>query len=83
MAALTIDGWTAWKISRRGLLARGHDLNAIAERLVISFLTQAISAGFSTPTCIKAILFIEDDGLTVAIDFRDRGPDRSARRGNG
>ena len=79
---LTIEWVDGVKISRRDeLLARGHDLDAIAERLVISFLTQAISAGFFHADMHQGNLFIEDDGTIAAIDFGIMGRiDRRARQ---
>ncbi len=79
---LTIEWVDGVKISRRDeLLARGHDLNAIADRLVISFLTQAISAGFFHADMHQGNLFVEDDGTIVAIDFGIMGRiDRRARQ---
>ncbi|MEO1048163.1 MAG: AarF/UbiB family protein, partial [Pseudomonadota bacterium] len=44
---MTVEWIDGVKISRtEELVARGHDLGRLADRLVISFLTQAISAGF-------------------------------------
>ena len=79
---LTIEWVDGIKISNRDeLLARGHDLNAISERLVISFLSQAISAGFFHADMHQGNLFIEDDGTIVAIDFGIMGRiDRRARQ---
>ena len=79
---LTIEWVDGIKISKRDeLLAKGHDLEAIAERLVISFLTQAISAGFFHADMHQGNLFIEDDGTIVAIDFGIMGRiDRRARQ---
>ncbi|MFU7527491.1 2-polyprenylphenol 6-hydroxylase [Qipengyuania sp. ASV99] len=79
---LTIEWVDGVKISRRDeLLARGHDLGAIANKLVISFLTQAISAGFFHADMHQGNLFIEDDGTIVAIDFGIMGRiDRRARQ---
>ncbi|MCK0127260.1 2-polyprenylphenol 6-hydroxylase [Erythrobacter sp. F6033] len=79
---LTIEWIDGVKISRTDeLIARGHDLNAIAEKLVISFLTQAISAGFFHADMHQGNLFIEDDGTIVAIDFGIMGRiDRRARQ---
>jgi ubiquinone biosynthesis protein len=74
-----IDGTKISKIDE--LRARGHDLAAISERLVISFLTQAISAGFFHADMHQGNLFIEDDGTIVAIDFGIMGRiDRRARQ---
>ena len=79
---LTIEWIDGVKISRTDeLVARGHDLDAIAEKLVISFLTQAISAGFFHADMHQGNLFIEDDGTIVAIDFGIMGRiDRRARQ---
>lgn len=79
---MTIEWVDGIKISKReDLLARGHDLKAIAQRLVISFLTQAISAGFFHADMHQGNLFIEDDGTIVAIDFGIMGRiDRRARQ---
>jgi ubiquinone biosynthesis protein len=79
---LTVEWIDGIKISRLDeLRARGHDLAAISERLVISFLTQAISAGFFHADMHQGNLFIEDDGTIVAIDFGIMGRiDRRARQ---
>ncbi|QFT78968.1 2-polyprenylphenol 6-hydroxylase [Erythrobacter sp. THAF29] len=79
---MTIEWVDGIKISKRDeLIAKGHDLNAIAERLVISFLTQAISAGFFHADMHQGNLFVEDDGTIVAIDFGIMGRiDRRARQ---
>ncbi|MBD2840703.1 2-polyprenylphenol 6-hydroxylase [Erythrobacter rubeus] len=79
---LTVEWVDGVKISKRDeLIARGHDLNALAEKLVISFLTQAISAGFFHADMHQGNLFVEDDGTIVAIDFGIMGRiDRRARQ---
>lgn len=79
---MTIEWVEGVKISKRDeLIARGHDLEAIANRLVVSFLTQAISAGFFHADMHQGNLFIEDDGTIVAIDFGIMGRiDRRARQ---
>ncbi|QIQ87867.1 2-polyprenylphenol 6-hydroxylase [Erythrobacter sp.] len=79
---LTIEWIDGVKISNvEALKERGHDLPAIAERLVISFLTQAISAGFFHADMHQGNLFVEDDGTIVAIDFGIMGRiDRRARQ---
>ena len=79
---MTIEWVDGIKISKRDeLVAKGHDLHAIAERLVISFLTQAISAGFFHADMHQGNLFIEEDGTIVAIDFGIMGRiDRRARQ---
>lgn len=78
---MTIEWVEGIKISKRDeLIAAGHDLDAIAERLVISFLTQAISGGFFHADMHQGNLFIEEDGTIVAIDFGIMGRiDRRAR----
>ncbi|MCZ8370774.1 MAG: 2-polyprenylphenol 6-hydroxylase [Porphyrobacter sp.] len=79
---LTIEWIDGIKISRVDeLRARGHDLAEISQRLVISFLTQAISAGFFHADMHQGNLFVEDDGTIVAIDFGIMGRiDRRARQ---
>lgn len=79
---LTIEWIDGVKISRVDeLRARGHDLDAISQKLVISFLTQAISAGFFHADMHQGNLFVEDDGTIVAIDFGIMGRiDRRARQ---
>lgn len=79
---MTIEWIDGIKISRvEELRARGHDLASISERLVISFLTQAISTGFFHADMHQGNLFIEDDGTIVAIDFGIMGRiDRRARQ---
>jgi ubiquinone biosynthesis protein len=52
MTMAWIDGI---KISDRdALIAAGHDVPALASRLVNTFLRQAIARASSTPTCIRA-----------------------------
>ncbi|AWW75858.1 2-polyprenylphenol 6-hydroxylase [Erythrobacter sp. KY5] len=79
---LTIEWVEGIKISNRDqLIAAGHDLEALAEKLVISFLTQAISAGFFHADMHQGNLFVEEDGTIVAIDFGIMGRiDRRARQ---
>ena len=79
---MTIEWIDGIKISRVDeLRARGHDLAAISDKLVISFLTQAISAGFFHADMHQGNLFVEDNGTIVAIDFGIMGRiDRRARQ---
>ena len=79
---MTIEWVDGIKISKRDeLVAAGHDLTAISEKLVISFLTQAISAGFFHADMHQGNLFVEKDGTIVAIDFGIMGRiDRRARQ---
>ena len=79
---MTIEWIDGVKISRVDeLRARGHDLDAISQKLVISFLTQAISLGFFHADMHQGNLFVEDDGTIVAIDFGIMGRiDRRARQ---
>ncbi|MEO0589775.1 MAG: 2-polyprenylphenol 6-hydroxylase [Pseudomonadota bacterium] len=79
---MTIEWIDGVKISRKDeLIARGHDLGRLADKLVISFLTQAISAGFFHADMHQGNLFVEDDGTIVAIDFGIMGRiDRRARQ---
>jgi len=79
---MTVEWVDGIKISRREeLVAAGHDLTQLSERLVISFLTQAISAGFFHADMHQGNLFVQDDGTIVAIDFGIMGRiDRRARQ---
>ncbi|TCD01915.1 2-polyprenylphenol 6-hydroxylase [Erythrobacteraceae bacterium CFH 75059] len=62
------------------LRAAGHDLPALASTLVLTFLTQAITAGFFHADMHQGNLFVEPDGTIVAIDFGIMGRiDRQAR----
>src|SRR3546814_267584 len=66
---LTIEWIDGVKISNvEELKARGHDLPRIAQRLVIAFLTQAISGGFFHADMHQGNLFVQDDGTITAID---------------
>ncbi len=79
---LTIEWVDGVKISNReALIAAGHDLNDLAGRLVIAFLTQAISAGYFHADMHQGNLFVRADGTIVAIDFGIMGRiDRRARQ---
>lgn len=67
---LTLDWVDGVKISNRdALIAAGHDLDEIANRLVHIFLKQAIGAGFFHADMHQGNLFIKADGTIVAIDF--------------
>ncbi|MEO6041853.1 MAG: 2-polyprenylphenol 6-hydroxylase [Croceibacterium sp.] len=78
---MTIEWIDGIKISdREALLAAGHDLPLLARRLVLAFLTQAISAGFFHADMHQGNLFVRPDGTIVAIDFGIMGRiDRRAR----
>ena len=78
---LTIEWIDGVKISNVDeLKARGHDLPILAQRLVIAFLTQAISGGFFHADMHQGNLFVQDDGTITAIDFGIMGRiDRRAR----
>lgn len=79
---MTVEWVEGIKISKRDeLIAAGHDLPALAERLVLAFLTQAISGGFFHADMHQGNLFVEPDGTIVAIDFGIMGRiDRRARQ---
>jgi ubiquinone biosynthesis protein len=81
-SVLTIDWIDGIKISDRdALVAAGHDLPALAHRLVLAFLTQAISHGFFHADMHQGNLFVEPDGTIAAIDFGIMGRiDRRARQ---
>ena len=73
-----IDGVKISKIDE--LQSRGHDLPELANRLVLAFLTQAISGGYFHADMHQGNLFVEDDGTIAAIDFGIMGRiDRRAR----
>ncbi|QUT05902.1 2-polyprenylphenol 6-hydroxylase [Sphingobium phenoxybenzoativorans] len=69
------------KISdRAALIAAGHDLKAIAARLVNAFLRQAIAEGFFHADMHQGNLFVTPSGDIAAIDFGIMGRiDRRAR----
>jgi ubiquinone biosynthesis protein len=74
-----IDGIKIGDIA--ALKAAGHDLPALARRLVLAFLNQAISAGFFHADMHQGNLFVRPDGMIVAIDFGIMGRiDRRARQ---
>lgn len=78
---LTLDWVEGIKISDiDGLQAAGHDLPALAHRLVLAFLEQAISHGYFHADMHQGNLFVEADGTISAIDFGIMGRiDRRAR----
>jgi len=78
---MTLEWVDGIKISdRAALIAAGHDLPGIAQRLVIAFLTQAIHAGYFHADMHQGNLFVEADGTIVAVDFGIMGRiDRRAR----
>jgi ubiquinone biosynthesis protein len=79
---MTIEWIDGIKISDvEALRAAGHDLPQLAHRLVLAFLTQAISAGFFHADMHQGNLFVRPDGTIVAIDFGIMGRiDRRARQ---
>lgn len=79
MTIAWIDGI---KISdRNALVAAGHDMDDLAKRLVLAFLTQAISGGFFHADMHQGNLFVQSDGTIVAIDFGIMGRiDQQARQ---
>ena len=78
---MTLDWIDGIKISDTAALdAAGHDRKALARRLVIAFLTQAISHGYFHADMHQGNLFVEPDGTIAAIDFGIMGRiDRRAR----
>ncbi|WP_095011388.1 2-polyprenylphenol 6-hydroxylase [Tsuneonella mangrovi] len=79
---MTVDWIDGIKISKRDeLIAAGHDLPQLAERLVLAFLRQAISGGFFHADMHQGNLFVRADGTIAAIDFGIMGRiDRRARQ---
>jgi ubiquinone biosynthesis protein len=79
---MTIEWIEGIKISDlEALRAAGHDLPGLAKRLVLAFLTQAISAGFFHADMHQGNLFVLPDGTIAAIDFGIMGRiDRRARQ---
>ena len=78
---MTLDWVDGIKISDQAAIdAAGHDRKALASRLVLAFLTQAISHGFFHADMHQGNLFIEPNGTIAAIDFGIMGRiDRRAR----
>ncbi len=78
---LTTEWIDGIKLSNRpALIAAGHDLNAMATRLVRAFLRQAIADGFFHADMHQGNLFALPDGRIAAIDFGIMGRiDRRAR----
>jgi ubiquinone biosynthesis protein len=78
---LTIDWIDGTKISEVATLrAAGHDMPDLAQRLVLAFLTQAISHGYFHADMHQGNLFVQADGTIAAIDFGIMGRiDRRAR----
>jgi ubiquinone biosynthesis protein len=73
-----IDGIKIAKVDE--LRAAGHDLNALAEKLVLTFLRQAISEGYFHADMHQGNLFVKADGTIAAVDFGIMGRiDRRAR----
>lgn len=79
---LTIEWIEGVKISNVEVLQEaGHDLPDLAGRLVLAFLTQAISGGFFHADMHQGNLFVKADGTIAAIDFGIMGRiDRRARQ---
>lgn len=79
---MTIEWIDGVKISNvDALKAAGHDLPDLAKRLVLAFLTQAISSGYFHADMHQGNLFVRADGSIVAIDFGIMGRiDRRARQ---
>lgn len=78
---MTLDWIDGVKISDLAALeAAGHERKQLAKRLVIAFLTQAISHGYFHADMHQGNLFVEPDGTIAAIDFGIMGRiDRRAR----
>jgi len=69
-SVMTIEWIDGLKMSDLAAIdAAGHDRAVLARRLVLTFLTQAISAGFFHADMHQGNLFVEPDGTIAAIDF--------------
>ncbi len=67
---MTLEWIDGIKISNLDALRdAGHDLPKLAERLVLTFLHQAIAEGFFHADMHQGNLFVRADGTIVAIDF--------------
>jgi len=67
---MTLEWVGGFKLSDHAALdASGVDRADLARRLVLTFLRQAIAAGFFHADMHQGNLFIESDGTIVAIDF--------------
>src|SRR3546814_12510218 len=69
---MRISDWSSDVCSsdlREALIAAGHDVTAIAARLVNAFLRQAISDGFFHADMHQGNLFVTPNGNIAAIDF--------------
>jgi ubiquinone biosynthesis protein len=67
---MTLEWVDGIKISDvEALKAAGHDTHKLAEKLVLTFLRQAISEGFFHADMHQGNLFVRPDGGIVAIDF--------------
>jgi ubiquinone biosynthesis protein len=67
---MTLEWIDGIKISDTAALrAAGINLESLARRLVIAFLTQAVHLGYFHADMHQGNLFIEPDGTIVAIDF--------------
>lgn len=80
-SVLTVEWIDGIKMSDLDALrAAGYDLPALARKLVLTFLTQAISCGFFHADMHQGNLFVNANGTIVAIDFGIMGRiDRQAR----
>lgn len=78
---LTLEWIDGIKLSDRdALIAAGHDPSALAARLVLAFLRQAIADGFFHADLHQGNLFVLPDGRIAVIDFGIMGRiDRRAR----
>jgi ubiquinone biosynthesis protein len=67
---LTLEWIDGTKLSDiEGLVAAGHDLKALARRLMQAFLRQALRDGFFHADMHQGNLFADDEDNIVAVDF--------------
>jgi ubiquinone biosynthesis protein len=79
---MTLDWIDGIKVNDLAAIdAAGHDRSELARRLVLAFLTQAISHGLFHADMHQGNLFVQPDGTVAAIDFGIMGRiDRRARQ---
>ena len=62
-----VDGIPA--SDREALVEAGHDMKALGRQVIQSFLTHALRDGFFHADMHQGNLFVDEDGVLVAVDF--------------